>query len=145
MGENAQVRYSEVCVISEKDQMMKTKHGGTKYVRYSEGYTIVYVCDTEVKLYMNSGCYYNQFLYQKFLCGLFTEAFVPLAFFVCVFACAFFHRTEIGLANRPHNFSEMGRNIYKKASSHYQKTIPKLYISLFNYNVCTELPTSASF
>ena len=51
MGENAQVRYSEVCVISEKDQMMKTKHGGTKYVRYSEGYTIVHVCDTEVKLY----------------------------------------------------------------------------------------------
>ena len=31
--------------------MMKTKHGGTKYVRYSEGYTIVHVCDTEVKLY----------------------------------------------------------------------------------------------
>ena len=51
MGENAQVRYSEVCVISEKDQMMKTKHGGIKYVRYSEGYTIVHVCDTEVKLY----------------------------------------------------------------------------------------------
>ena len=50
LGENAQVRYSEVCVISEKDQMMKTKHGGTKYVRYSEGYTIVHVCDTEVKL-----------------------------------------------------------------------------------------------
>ena len=51
MGESAQVCYSEVCVISEKDQMMKTKHGGTKYVRYSEGYTIVHVCDTEVKLY----------------------------------------------------------------------------------------------
>ena len=50
LGENAQVCYSEVCVISEKDQMMKTKHGGTKYVRYSEGYTIVHVCDTEVKL-----------------------------------------------------------------------------------------------
>ena len=32
--------------------MMKTKHGGTKYVRYSEGYTIVHVCDTEVKLYL---------------------------------------------------------------------------------------------
>ena len=32
--------------------MMKTKHGGTKYVRYSEGYTIVHVCDTEVKLYV---------------------------------------------------------------------------------------------
>ena len=31
--------------------MMKTKHGGTKYVRYSEGYTIVHVCDTEVKMY----------------------------------------------------------------------------------------------
>ena len=52
LGENAQVCYSEMCVISEKDQMMKTKHGGTKYVRYSEGYTIVHVCDTEVKLYM---------------------------------------------------------------------------------------------
>ena len=51
LGENAQVCYSEVCVISEKDQMMKTKHGGTKYVRYSEGYTIVHMCDTEVKLY----------------------------------------------------------------------------------------------
>ena len=51
LGESAQVCYSEVCVISEKDQMMKTKHGGTKYVRYSEGYTIVNVCDTEVKLY----------------------------------------------------------------------------------------------
>ena len=51
LGENAQVRYSEVCVISEKDQMMKTKHGGTKFVRYSEGNTIVHVCDTEVKLY----------------------------------------------------------------------------------------------
>ena len=50
LGENAQVRYSEVCVISEKDQMIKTKRGGTKYVRYSEGYTIVHVCDTEVKL-----------------------------------------------------------------------------------------------
>ena len=54
LGENAQVCYSEVCVISEKDQMMKTKHGGTKYVRYSEGYTIVHVCDTEVKLYFNA-------------------------------------------------------------------------------------------
>ena len=53
LGKNPQVRYSEVCVISEKDQMMKTKHGGTKYVRYSEGYTIVHVCDTEVKLYSN--------------------------------------------------------------------------------------------
>ena len=53
LGESAQVCYSEVCVISEKDQMMKTKHGGTKYVRYSEGYTIVHVCDTEVKLYYN--------------------------------------------------------------------------------------------
>ena len=52
LGESAQVCYSEVCVISEKDQMMKTKHGGTKYVRYSEGYTIVHVCDTEVKLYL---------------------------------------------------------------------------------------------
>ena len=51
LGENAQVCYSKVCVISEKDQMMKTKHGGTKYVRYSEGYTIVHVCDTEIKLY----------------------------------------------------------------------------------------------
>ena len=60
LGENAQVRYSEVCVISEKDQMMKTKDGGKKYVRYSEGYTIVHVCDTEVKLY-----YY---WFQAFLC-----------------------------------------------------------------------------
>ena len=54
LGESAQVCYSEVCVISEKDQMMKTKHGGTKYVRYSEGYTIVHVCNTEVKLYTKS-------------------------------------------------------------------------------------------
>ena len=58
-GENAQVCYSEVCVISEKDQMMKTKHGGTKYVRYSEGYTIVHVCDTEVKLYKHTLITYN--------------------------------------------------------------------------------------
>ena len=50
LGETARVRYSEVCVISEKDQMIKTKGGGTKYMRYSEGYTIVHVCDTEIKL-----------------------------------------------------------------------------------------------
>ena len=31
--------------------MIKTKRGGTNYVRYSEGYTIVHMCDTEVKLY----------------------------------------------------------------------------------------------
>ena len=64
LGESAQVCYSEVCVISEKDQMMKTKHGGTKYVRYSEGYTIVHVCNTEVKLYLNS----YEFKYFKLDC-----------------------------------------------------------------------------
>ena len=37
--------------------MMKTKHGGTKHVRYSEGYTIVHVCDTEVKLYLHKCAY----------------------------------------------------------------------------------------
>ena len=70
LGENAQVRYSEVCVISEKDQMIKTKRGGTKYVRYSEGYTIVHVCDTEVKLYTEIYVFAQSQL--KYLCRRLT-------------------------------------------------------------------------